>query len=237
VPADERPAGLAGLRVGWAPTLGGRVVVERDVLEVLEAAAKVFEECGATVEPACPDLDGADDAFRTLRGAEFAATLGDALAAHPGLVKPDLAWNIREGAALTGPRVIQAFIELGRLRRAAHTFFDGYDVLLAPASQVAPFDAGIAWPTVIEGVPQETYLDWMAACYLITTLGVPAISVPAGFTPAGLPVGLQIVTRAGADLGLLAVAAAFEAATRHGLRRPVLADTGAGAAGGAGASG
>src|SRR5262249_20899912 len=110
--------------------------------------------------------------------------------------------------------------ELGRLRRAAHAFFDGYDVLLAPASQVAPFDAGLAWPTEIDGTPQHTYLDWMAACYLITTLGVPAISVPAGFTPDGRPVGVQTATRAGAEAGLLAGAAGSEEAPRHGARRP-----------------
>ena len=95
-------------------------------------------------------------------------------------------------------------------------------MLLAPASQVAPFDAGIAWPTEIEGVPQATYLDWMAACYLITTLGVPAVSVPAGFTPAGLPVGLQLVGRRRADWHLLAVAAAFEQATGHAQTTPSL---------------
>ena len=219
---EPRPGLLAGLRVGWAPTLGGRVVVEREVLAVLDPAVRLFEQGGAEVEPACPDLDGADDVFRDLRAAEFAAILGDALADLPDLVKADLAGNIRQGQALTGPRVARAFIELGRLRRAAHTFFDGYDVLLAPACQVAPFDATLAWPAEIEGVPQATYLDWMAACYLISTLGVPAISVPAGFTPAGLPVGLQIVTRAGTEAALLAVAAAFEAATGHGARRPVL---------------
>src|SRR5262249_22507337 len=153
------PGGLAGLRVAWAPTLGDRVLVERGVLDVLEAAAKVFEEAGARVEPACPDLDGAGDAVRVLRAAEVAAALGETLAAHPGSVKPDLAWSIRRGQALSGVRVVQAFVELGRLRRAANTFFDRYDVLLAPASQVAPFDAGIAWPTEIEGVPQATYLD------------------------------------------------------------------------------
>jgi amidase len=68
----------------------------------------------------------------------------------------------------------------------------------------------------IDGQPQHTYLDWMASAYLISVTGLPAISVPAGFTPGGLPVGLQLVGRRRADWPLLQVAHAFEAATGHG---------------------
>lgn len=217
-----RSSELPGLRVAWAPTLGGRVAVERRVLDVLEPAVAVFEGLGAQVEYACPDLDGADHTFRTLRAAEFDALWGALLVTRPADFKPDLAWNIREGNHLSGRDITSAFTELTRLQRAAHTFFDEYDVLLAPVSQVAPFDVDLAWPEDIDGVPQDTYLDWMAASYLITILGVPALSVPAGFTPDGLPVGLQIITRARTESALLAVAAAFEAATGHGRRTPHL---------------
>jgi amidase len=117
---------------------------------------------------------------------------------------------------------MRALAELTRLQRAAHTFFDTYDALLAPVSQVAPFPVEQPWPAVIEGKVQHSYLDWMAACYLVTTLGVPAISVPAGFTPDGLPVGLQIITRARTESALLSIAAAFEAATGHGRCAPRL---------------
>ncbi|WP_396918349.1 amidase [Mycolicibacterium sp.] len=218
--ATVHPAELNGLRVAWAPTLGDRVPVDAEVLAPLETAAGVFAELGAHVEPACPDLDGADATFRTLRAVEFDVMWGDQLDATPDAFKADLAWNIREGRARTPRDVGQALAELTRLRRAAAAFFDTYDVLLAPVSQVAPFDADQLWPTEVAGVPQHTYLDWMASCYLITTLGVPAISVPAGFTPDGLPVGLQIVTRARSEQMLLAVASAFEAAAGHGQRRP-----------------
>lgn len=218
--ATVHPAELKGLRVAWAPTLGDRVPVNAEVLAPLETAVGLFAELGAHVEPACPDLDGADATFRTLRAVEFDVMWGDQLDATPDAFKADLAWNIREGRARTPRDVGQALAELTRLRRAAAAFFDTYDVLLAPVSQVAPFDADQLWPTEVAGVPQHTYLDWMASCYLITTLGVPAISVPAGFTPDGLPVGLQIVTRARSEQMLLAVAAAFEAATGHGQRRP-----------------
>jgi amidase len=220
--ATVTPADLKKLRVAWAPTLGDRVPVDAEVLAPLETAAKVFAELGARVEPACPDLDGADATFRTLRAVEFDTMWGEQLDATPEAFKADLARNIREGRARAARDIGRALAELTRLQRAANAFFDTYDVLIAPVSQVAPFDAAQLWPTEIAGVDQHNYLDWMASCYLITTLGVPAISVPAGFTPGGLPVGLQIVTRARGEQALLAVAAAFEAATGHGKLRPAL---------------
>jgi amidase len=75
---------------------------------------------------------------------------------------------------------------------------------------------------VIAGVPQETYLDWMRSAYFVSATASPAISVPAGFTPDGLPVGLQIVGAHRAELTVLRLAHAFEQATRVGERRPVL---------------
>ena len=89
-------------------------------------------------------------------------------------------------------------------------------------SQVPPFGVELDWVHQVDGVPQESYLDWMRSAYLISVTGLPAISVPAGFTPAGLPVGLQLVGRRRADWHLLAVAAAFEQATGHAQTAPSL---------------
>lgn len=214
------PAELRGRRVAWAPTLGGRVPVERQVLDVLERAVALFGDLGAEVEENCPDLDGAEDAFRTMRAAQFDLLWSDLLAAHPEAFKDDLAWNIRQGQGLSGRDVSRAWAEITRLHRVMNAFFDTYDVLLAPVSQLAPFAADLLWPTDIDGTPLHTYLDWMASCYLISATGVPALSIPAGFTPGGLPVGLQIITRARSEARLLAVAKAFEQATGYGQRSP-----------------
>jgi amidase len=101
-------------------------------------------------------------------------------------------------------------------------FFGTFEVLACPVTQVAPFDVTLDWVHEIDGHPQHTYLDWMASAYLISVTGLPAISVPAGFTPDGLPVGLQLVGRRRGDWGLLGVAHAFETATRHGQTVPPL---------------
>jgi amidase len=102
-------------------------------------------------------------------------------------------------------------------------FMTDIDFLACPVTQVPPFPLDQEWVTEIEGVPMETYIDWMRACSDITVTGLPAISVPAGFTADGLPVGLQIVGRHQDEWGVLQLAHAFEQATGFGRRRPPLA--------------
>ena len=101
-------------------------------------------------------------------------------------------------------------------------FFDTYEALVLPVSQVPPFPADQEYPADINGPVQKTYLDWMRSAYLITVTGCPAISIPAGFTAEGWPVGVQIVVRPNGERRLLQIAKAFEQATRIGDRRPRL---------------
>ena len=93
---------------------------------------------------------------------------------------------------------------------------------MLPVSQVPPFPVEVEWPTEIDGVQMETYIDWMSSCAFISVLGLPAISVPCGFTDDGLPIGMQIVGRQHDDLGVLQLAHAFEQQTKYGQRRPKL---------------
>ncbi|TQS40898.1 amidase [Cryptosporangium phraense] len=210
---------LRGLRVAWSPTLGG-LPIDPAVSAVLAAAPTVFTELGALVEEATPDLSEAEFAFRTLRANAFDVGFGASFDERPDAFKPALAWNIEQGRALTRSDVGRAVAAHSRVYQAGIRFFDEYDVLLAPVTQVVPFDVDDEYPREIAGEEMHSYLDWMRAAYHVTTLGAPAISVPAGFTPEGLPVGLQIVTKPRSDLFTLQVASAFEAATHHGRRTP-----------------
>ena len=129
-------------------------------------------------------------------------------------MKATVVWNIEEGSKAharptSGAR--QRLRDRARRSRVA-AFFERFDVLVMPASQVPPFDAEIEYPTEVAGAPMPTYLDWMESCWCITVTGSPSISVPCGFTDDGLPVGLQIVGRRGDDLGVLRLAHAFERA-------------------------
>jgi amidase len=212
---------LRGLRVAWSQDLG--LPVEPEVLGVLAPARQVLAGLGATVTDAAPDLSGADEAFRTFRAFRFATFLREPVSEHPDLVGPNVTWNVRRGLELTVADLSRATVLRAALAERISEFFAHVDVLACPVSQVAPFDVTLDWVHEINGQRQQTYLDWMRSAYLISVTGLPAISVPAGFTASGLPVGLQLVGRRRADWDLLTVAYAFEAATGHGRRVPAAA--------------
>ncbi|MFI9352390.1 amidase [Streptomyces lydicus] len=219
VPLDRE---LRGLRVAWTPDLGGLAPADPDVLAVLEPQLRVLEELGCRVDTGCPDLTGADETFRTLRAHSFDLAFGSLLDADREALKPSLARNVEEGRRLTTADLVTATATRSRLHLETLDFFSRYDLLLAPVSQVTPFDAELEYPREVAGRPTKTYLDWMRSAYLISVLGVPALSVPAGFTPAGLPVGMQFIGPPRADLAVLQAGHAYERATQHGRRRPGL---------------
>jgi amidase len=220
--AAPLPERLDGLRVAWAPDLGGRVTVDPAITAVLGASLPVFESLGAAVEEDCPRLDGADEVFGTLRAWLFDAAYSELGRRHPDKVKESIRWNAEQGAKLTGSELARAEAAHTKLYERMVAFFERFDVLIAPTTQVLPFPVEIEYPTEIAGVHQENYLEWMRSCTVISATGCPALSVPGGFTPDGLPVGLQIIAAPRAERTLLEVGHAFEQATRFGDRRPPL---------------
>jgi amidase len=208
--ADPQPASLRGLRVGLSVDLGGAFEVDHEVAAVVESAGRSLARAGAHVANDHPDLSLAEDTFRTLRAWHFQARFGRLLAEHPEEFKPSLADNIRAGESLTGADVARAYAQRTALAETMRTFFTSCDVLVLPVSQVPPFPADQEFPSAINGKPMATYLDWMRSAYFITVTGCPAISLPAGSTANGLPVGVQVVAPHGADLRLLQIARAFE---------------------------
>jgi amidase len=213
-----------GTRVAWCLDLGGLPVDPR-VRKVIEQQRQTFESLGCTVDDACPDLSGADDIFLTIRGWRAAGILGPLLSEHRHVMKPEAIAEIERGLTIGRDEVERTLVRhhafLDRLRR----FQERYPFIVCVVNQLPPFDAEIDWPKTIDGVPMNTYTDWMKSAYWISTTLCPAISVPAGFTEEGLPVGLQIVGRYQDDFGVLQMAYAFEQATGFGERRPPIALT------------
>jgi amidase len=160
--------------------------------------------------------------FGTLRAWVYEQMHLDNARKHPELVKESIRWNAEMGAKLTGADIARAEVAHTRLYERMVAFFQRYDVLLAPTTQVLPFPVELEYPTEIGGVPQENYLEWMRSCTVISATGCPALSVPGGFTPDGLPVGLQIIGAPRADRRILEVGHAFEQATQFGQRHPAL---------------
>jgi amidase len=213
---------LHGRRVAWSPDLGGTVRTACEVVAALTPQLRVFEELGATLEQDSPDFTGAEEVFRTLRAWQFHLELGALVDAHPGSFKDSIRWNVDQGRRLSGADLARAEVLHGQLFHRMREFFQRYDVLLLPVSQVSPFDINLEYPTQIDGVPQTSYLDWMRSAYFVSATGCPAVSVPAAFTAHGLPIGLQIVGPHRADLQVLRVAHAFEQVNAAGTRRPHL---------------
>jgi amidase len=214
--------GFKRVRVAWTKDFGG-LPVEPEVTAVLEKQRQVFESLGCVLEEACPDFSGATEAFETLRAVSFAMRYAPLLQTHRAELKDTVIWNIEQGLALDGAQVARAERLRTEVYQRLRAFLETHEFLLGPVSQLPPFPADTEYPTQIAGVKLANYLDWMKSCYYITLASHPAVSVPAGFTPAGLPVGLQIVGRYRDDFGVLQLAHAFESETQVWKRRPLLA--------------
>jgi len=210
-----------GVRIAWSPTLGG-YPVEPAVLDVCAAAVTRFGDLGCTVEEADPDLTDADAIFQTLRAFAFAMSHEGHLRDHRARLKDTVIWNTEQGLALGGMDVVHAEVKRAALFDRMVAFFDRFDYLVCPTTQVPPFSVDTDWVREINGVALETYIDWMAACYTITVTGCPSISVPAGFTPDGLPLGIQIVAPPKCDFAALQLAHAYESVAGFANRRPPL---------------
>ena len=204
---------FGGARVAWGGDLG-LFPVDPEVLAICEGALHGFAGIGARVEADRPDLSGAMDVFQTQRAATFAQfeRMWAGIPDWRAQVKDTLLWNIDRGLALSATDLVASDAERKRICASAARFFETYDFLALPTTQVPAFDVDIEWVQEINGQPMSTYIDWMASCCVITVTGLPALSVPCGFTRAGLPVGLQIVGGPRCDFEVLQVAHAFEQA-------------------------
>ncbi len=221
--AEPLERDFRGVRIAWSPDLGALPVDPR-VTRTLAPQRKVLEALGCQVEDACPDFGDADEIFQTLRALEAEAAFGPAFEPLRERIKDTLVWNVERGRAQSGPDVGRAEILRTRLYQRVREFMEEYAFLALPVSQVPPFEVELEYPTRIGDVAMQTYIDWMKSCYWVTVTGHPAISVPAGFTDEGLPVGLQLVGRHRDDFGVLQLAHAFEGETGFWRRRPPLAE-------------
>ena len=219
--AQSLAADMKGKKIAWTPDLG-RLAVDPEVVLTLEKNLAIFEEMGCIVERAHPKLEGGEEVFQTMRAAGYASGSLEDFKKHADKMKKTVIWNIEKGIPLTGLEIAAAQKKRGEHFQEMVAFLNEYDYLLLPTAQVPPFSVDIEYPTEINGVRMETYIDWMMIVSLITNTEHPAASVPAGFTGDGLPIGLQIVGKYRDELSVLQLAHAFEQATKFAERRPAL---------------
>ena len=212
-----------GVRIAWSSDMGGLPVDPR-IVSVIESRRGAFGELGCDIDDACPDFTGANEVFMTMRAAGMAATRADMLRTHRDQLKDTVIWNIEEGMKLNAADVGMAEVKRAALFERVRKFMETYEFMVFPVSQHPPFDVTQPYLTEVNGVPMETYIDWMRSCYYITATGHPAISVPCGFTGDGLPVGIQIVGRHQSEFSVLQLAYAFQQATGFWKHRPSVAE-------------
>ena len=218
---------LRGVRVAWSPDAGG-LPVDPAVRAATANVPDVLADLGCEVVEAWPDLSDAAQVFQARRAWVFAVGFGPLLSQHRDQMKETLVWNIEQGLQMSIADYADFCRRHTQLFAAVDAFMSadgGFEFLACPTTQVPPFDVEVEYPTEIEGVEFGTYIDWMRSCSDITVTTHPAISVPAGFTGDGLPVGLQLVGRHRADRSVLELAHAWETATRYIDVLPQLAES------------
>ena len=196
-------------RVAYSPDLG-ITPVDPEVAAITRKAATRFAEAGVIVEEAHPDLREAHECFHVLRAFDFAISKAALLRNKREQLKPEVIWNIEEGLKLTVEQLERA--EAQRVAMTARTleFFKTYDLLLTPATIVAPFPIENRYAAECAGKKFDNYVEWLGIVYAITLVCCPALSLPCGFTGSGLPVGLQMVAAPRGEAPLLAGARVLE---------------------------
>jgi amidase len=218
--AIDRPE-IKGLKVAWSPDLG-IIPVDREVQDVAARAAQRFSDLGCTVEEAEPDFSGVREVIHVTRSLRMVALHGDKLEKWRDVMNPNLVWNIEQGFPLTGKQIGEAEKERTAIYHRVRHFFERYDLLLTPTVAVPPFPVETPYPKEINDQPMTSYTDWFLLTYAISIVGLPAISVPCGWTSQGLPVGLQIVGRRLAEAMVLRAAASFEVVAPWHHKRPAI---------------
>lgn len=215
--ADRLEIDLRGRRIGWLADWGGAYRCEPGILDICASGLKVFEELGAEVEPLAPPFPAEElwDAWIRLRGFLNAGSKG-ALLADPhsrDLIKPESRWEIEFGQTVTAAQLYAASVTRSRWYAQAARLFETYDFLVMPSAQVWPFPVEWRWPESIDGHPMDTYHRWMEIVVPVSLIGLPALALPCGFGAGGLPMGMQLIGRDGADAAVLAAGEQYHRAT------------------------
>ncbi len=212
---ESRPAlpAVRGLRLAWSADLGG-VPVAEPVRKAFMRGIDTLREAGVSLTEAYPDFSGADSSFLTLRGLYFVEWLGELYRTERARMKDTVVWNIEKGLALDAESIAHAQLLRSNVFRRVAAFMAHFDAFLLPTAQVLPFPLEQPYPTAIDGVPLDNYIDWLKTCYWVSTSGHPGLSLPCGRAVDGdsapLPVGLQLVGRWGGDTALFDVAEVVE---------------------------
>ena len=222
-PSSGSGQALRDWRIAWTPDLGGLFRVDPDVAGLTEAAARRFADLGARVEDASPDLHDAPEIIPPLRAWRTAIVHQEQLDRLDQTQNDFLKEFAERARRLTIGDVARAEFQRSALWERTRRFFETYRLLALPTMQFAALPKDRDFPAAVGGQPVRDPLEAILSTYAISLTGLPAISVPCGFTESGIPVGLQLVGRWRAEADVLRAAAAFEDGFPWSHRRPPIA--------------
>ena len=201
---------IRGLKIGWTPDFG-YAAVDREVVEVTEKAARLFEELGCTVEDANFQLESPFEAFWTIFNTNAYASNAAILDDRAADLTEYARLCIEYGAGVTGAEYAGALGQVDLLKQYFAAMLDKYDLILSPTMAVPAFPVGES-PAKIDGKEVHQLWGYLPFTYPINLIGHTAASIPAGFSSDGLPIGLHIIGNTGAEETVIAASAAFEGA-------------------------
>ena len=202
---------LATLDVAVSEDLGF-APLSADIRAVFRERIPAFSGSFRSCTTADPDMRGADDAFEVIRGANFLAQHGTRYRETPDQLGPNIIANLEQALNYDLADFARAHANQTRIYRAFQAFLADHDVLICPAAAVSPFPWEQLYVDAIDGVELRTYFHWLALSYGLTLTGHPVCVIPCGVDRLGLPFGIQIAGRRGADRFVLGVAHALEQA-------------------------
>jgi amidase len=212
-----------GQRIGWLGDLNGYLPMEPGILQVCEEAlARLADQgCGVEAIPLGTAPEPVWQAWLVWRRALVASRIEPFLLQPKNreLIKPEALWEYDQAQQLSGHEFTRASVQRSHFHQHMLSLFERHEVLALPTAQVWPFAAQERWPQHIGTKAMDTYHRWMEVVIYATFAGLPSISVPAGFSDDGLPMGLQLIGRPGGDWALLQFAHAYEQAAQEVLQR------------------
>jgi amidase len=206
--------------IAWSTDLGGLVPVDDEVRAVFESAMPVFGDLHARMASACPDMRDVPEIVRLTRGLLMVARHADKLPDHRAILQEGLVENTEQGLGLSARDIARGELLRTQQWERVRAFFETHDLLVTPTAATPPFPVDQPHVLMVNGQPVGKGMQRSYLTYAFSVMGLPAISIPCGFTRDGLPVGLQIVGKRRGEAAVLRAAAAFEAARPWTHRRP-----------------
>jgi len=200
------------VRIAYTPDLNGFAAVTSEIDSVLRSALESLRLPHVTVTEHCPDLPRLDETFRALRCLSFLGSYQVTPESVTRHYKDTIKGNLADARAMSFDDYVHAERDRSTIYNSMAAFFRTYDVLACPVNGLAPLPVEIEYPTEVAGRPMRDYIDWLQFAFLATVAGLPALSLPVGFTPLGMPVGLQLIGPPRGEARLLQVAHTIEQA-------------------------